>query len=237
MEGKDADVMTTWTAMMKEYFVDHIRFGLMPRSFFVKEVYTAQVLSVEEALKITLHFMDSSIRMPYTSTGRTSVVYSGLVAASELRALKLHKTAECLQYKLSQSSVNVQYRDGRDSYEGLTNNTLSRGVGTQNAESAQFVVATFEGKKHVLRMDIGGLRYAHPWAWDVTHLHGSSIQYQNGCDEEEGWIDWKGIMGLQNDRIHVMEMDIHATAVRVIRPKGGAIGIGCLRFHGFDSSE
>merc|ERR1719334_1958133 len=57
------------------------------------------------------------------------------------------------------------------------------------------------------------------------------IQYKN--DEDE-WVDWKMINGLKKERIHVMNMDIHSSAIRIISIFNQPVVIGCLRFYGHD---
>ena len=118
--------------------------------------------------------------------------------------------AESLQYELSQSTTP---KLGFNSYTSITNNDLNEGVATAS-KAGEWVLAKFATKMHLLRMDIAAC-YADDWS--EKELNKRQIQYKDD-DKKDGdddqWVDWQVIKGIKKSKIHVMNMDIHTSAVR-----------------------
>ena len=220
-----------WTHLMKSHFMEHIQFANMPPKFFKEQVFPSGVFEFEEAFEIMVWLMDPNAIGcdQFRNTGGLGYGGSGnggsggrygqfgaksgsghslfWVHAKAIHRLNREKMAESLQYELSQSSrPKLEYTF----YKDITNNDLNEGVATRES-AGEWVMAKFDTKKHLLRMDIAAC-FADDWS--EKELNMRQIQYKNDDDQ---WVDWQVIKGIKKNKIHVMNLDIHTTAVRLIR--------------------
>ena len=207
---------------MRTHFTQHIEFAKIQPDFFREHVFASGVLRFEEAFEVMV-WLTNPHSPGYTqfreSGGRGYGIGGGLyksggivqrslfsVYDESIHLLKKEKAALCLQYTLSQSSSPERMTN---SYEEITNNNLNEGVATLTG-TGEWVMAVFDSKRHILRIDIAGC-FVNDWT--ERDLNMRQIQYKN--DEDE-WVDWKMINGLKKERIHVMNMDIHSSAIRLV---------------------
>eukprot|EP01083_Nonionella_stella_P113715 335373_1 len=218
----------TWDVLMRDNFVKHVRFGLMPRQFFVQHVYPSNILSIDESMQIlSIRCINHRHKVIYEFNTELEIVNQKLKSQ-----FATYKNAQVLQYTLEMSS---QWNATDNTYEGLTNNNIHVGVWTVNDESKnnEYVVANFCKKQHVVRMDIGGpgSKMGKGGSNSVNQLNGRRVQYE---DDSANWVDWKVMSNLQQDVISVMDVDITTTAFRIFDDAQQHISIGCWRFYGND---
>eukprot|EP01084_Bolivina_argentea_P152767 266416_1 len=168
----------TWDVLMRDNFVKHVRFGLMPRQFFVQHVYPSNILSIDESMQIlSIRCINHRHKVIYEFNTELEIVNQKLKSQ-----FATYKNAQVLQYTLEMSS---QWNATDNTYEGLTNNNIHVGVwtdtGNDESKNNEYVVANFCKKQHVVRMDIGGpgSKMGKGGSNSVNQLNGRRVQYED----------------------------------------------------------
>ena len=209
-------------------FIQYIRFTLMKNDFFVQNVCPLNVLEMEHSWNIALSIMDPTreINVKYIKnvSQRNKVIYYHKVCN--------YQKTKVLQYSLEMSS---SYKGSNNSYQALTNNVVTEGCSTNNTKS-EFIVASFDKKKYITRMDIGAygnVENDQKVQWNSSHLNNRKVQWKN---DSNIWIDWKVLKDFKDDdnikTIH--DVNIHTNAIRIFDDTEQHISIGCWRLYGYD---
>eukprot|EP01084_Bolivina_argentea_P190138 326837_1 len=225
---------TTVTTTLKQWmspFIPHIRFTLMENSFFVQNVYKSKILEMEHAMNISLYLMDPTVEINATYikniTQRHKVVYY------HTHNMKVDRESNVLQFSLEMSSSRTETKCP---YEYLTNNNIMLEMSTKGGTNNEFIMAKFEKKKFISRMDISpGMTYCEckeEFVFDST----SKVQWKN---DSNNWIDWSSLTDLKmtcDGKIKtIYDMNIHTTAIRILDDSKKNVSLGCWRLYGFDS--
>eukprot|EP00483_Globobulimina_turgida_P012963 UN12987 len=204
-------------------FIPHIRFTLMENSFFVQNVYTSNILDMKHALHISLYMMDPTLEINEINAiyiqnikQRIKVVYY------HKHNMKAYKKSNVLQYKLEMSSIGTESMG--TPYQDLTNNDVMRRVATIGGTNNEFIMAKFDKKKFISRMDISaGLLIFEKMDISADCKDNaffsndtSKVQWKNDSNH---WIDWKSLKDLtltSDGKIKtIYDMDIHTSAIRI----------------------
>lgn len=221
-------------------FIPYIRFPLMQRTFFTKEVYTSQVLTGQQSMNILLYFVDNQHQINFNSRVRCSMKYVSMqckkcsIIQQENERLMQQLLAiqrEQNEYKFLPFELHMscKYKGKEEqppnNFISLVNSNLDQGCATTDNSQNTFIEAIFGDVKTVTRIEIGPAGNG----MGADYLNNRHLQYKNTSGN---WIEWKTITDFKMNELRSINVDNIETSAFRLYHSMGYITVGCLRFFG-----